>query len=74
MYQRHNLEAAAIERLDFVAPSVCEITIGMTVNGSAATVTTRWLHLKDDSDDPVVEPDAGTWRLVLWGPEAFLTG
>jgi len=73
-YRDHRLTLFAIDKLDFVAPSACSITATLRVNDSDMTVTMRWLHQKADSDDTVIEPDVGTWRLVLWWPDTFLIG
>lgn len=72
LYQAYRLSSARIAKLDFVAPSICMIDAVLHVNGAEVAVTMRWLHERADSDETVVEPDVGIWRLVLWGPDAFL--
>jgi hypothetical protein len=72
LYQRHRLSSARIDKLDFVAPSICMIGAVLQVNGVDVAVTMRWIHERPDSDDTVVEPDVGAWRLILWGPDTFL--
>ncbi|MGH3880658.1 MAG: hypothetical protein ACRDSK_26835 [Actinophytocola sp.] len=44
----------------------------MRVNGTDRQVELRWMHQQADSSDLAIEPDVGVWRLMLWGPDAFL--
>lgn len=72
LYQAYELQTFDITTLDFHAPSVCTVGVSLRVNGIDHDAHMRWMHQTESSSDPVIEPDEGIWRLMLWGPDTFL--
>lgn len=72
LYQGNTLESFTIEALDFVAASVCVVKATLRVSSTDHAVELRWMYQQAESSDFAIEPDQGVWRLMLWGPDAFL--
>lgn len=72
LYQSHELQLFDIKALDFIAASVCIVRVDLRVNDINHDAHMRWIHQKETSSDPVIEPDEGVWRIILWGPDTFL--
>jgi hypothetical protein len=71
-YSQHRLSQYEIRKLEHSAAAICIIDVTLTFeSGDEKTANLRWIY-ESEMGDPVVPPQAGDWRLVLWGPAAFL--
>ena len=64
------LDDFSIERLDFQAAAICEVDAQLVVNGEGRSARLRWS--REGEDGVAALPNqAGSWKLVLWGPAAM---
>jgi hypothetical protein len=71
-YSVLDLSSFEIVEIDHTAPAVCEVEAELLLNGTdRRTVRLRWVY-EDEEGDFVASSLPGAWRLMIWGPAAFL--
>ncbi len=71
-YSPYRLSRYDIRKLEHSAAAICVIEVELTFeSGEEKAVELRWI-CEDEKGDPAIPPQAGDWRLVLWGPAGFL--
>ena len=71
-YSSYTLSSYEIVEINHTAPAVCEVKAELLLNEhERRTVQFRWVY-EDDRGDFVASSLPGAWRLMIWGPAAFL--
>jgi hypothetical protein len=70
-YSPVDLGGFDITKLDFSAPSVCNVEAVLIVDGETKLGGMRWIR-EDETGDPAMPNSEGEWRLISWGPFAML--
>jgi hypothetical protein len=71
-YSSYTLSSYEIVEIYHTAPAVCEVKAQLMLNEhERRTVQFRWVY-EDDRGDFVASSLPGAWRLMIWGPAAFL--
>jgi hypothetical protein len=71
-YSSYSLASWALLKIDHSAPSVCLVEARLTLEtGDQKTAGLRLIY-EDEAGEYVASSLPGAWRLMLWGPAAFL--
>lgn len=71
-YSPYKLENFAILQLSQEAAAICEIKVQLTFNDTMQNTSMRWIY-EDNKGNPTVSTKGdGGWKIILWGPAAFL--
>lgn len=70
-YDAFPLETFRVVQVNNQAAAISEVTVDLTIDGVARPGVMRWMRETADGK-PAGPADEAEWRLVTWGPYAFL--